>query len=420
MGRLGAPTPEDLAPVYLHSIATAVPATRVATREMLAALEGRISSDIRTTLLGLGVETRCTVITNFLSWLAGETTTMERSSSATLLALRAARRCIERSGVKPETVGLLVAVTNTQSRLLPALACEIMAHLAGTLSRRISIVNMQGQGCSALLKAIELSGWFLRVHPEKRVLVVVSEVQTPYMPQLDQGPYAGFGEIKRRDCGREEARTLARRTEEIIQSFLFGDGAVALLFGRAWTNGQLRFGSVRHLTNVEPEDVDLLTMPEGGSESPAIEGRPRYHMHPRVPARGAAYAADVVNALVSTADTVPLEHDHVAYLIHTGSRKIVDAVCERLGVDKDGVAVRPSYDVLRTYGNLSSASLGFMLAENRFTHGHGLAVSFGVGFSASATTFTPMPLPDQARETAPDRATRSCWVPSWTRPVRLL
>ena len=47
-----------------------------------------------------------------------------------------------------------------------------------------------------------------------------------------------------------------------------------------------------------------------------------------------------------------------------------------------------SYEVLQNYGNLSSASTGFMLAEKKEWAGPAMVVGFGVGFTASAGLMT--------------------------------
>jgi 3-oxoacyl-[acyl-carrier-protein] synthase-3 len=71
-------------------------------------------------------------------------------------------------------------------------------------------------------------------------------------------------------------------------------------------------------------------------------------------------------------------------LIHTGSKKILDGVCSQLHIDTDSTRVSKSYDVLENYGNLSSASTGFMLANKKEWAGPAMVVGFGVGFTASA------------------------------------
>ena len=71
-------------------------------------------------------------------------------------------------------------------------------------------------------------------------------------------------------------------------------------------------------------------------------------------------------------------------MIHTGSKKILDGVCSQLHLDTDSTKVHKSYDVLENFGNLSSASTGFMLAQKQEWTGPAMVVGFGVGFTASA------------------------------------
>ena len=71
-------------------------------------------------------------------------------------------------------------------------------------------------------------------------------------------------------------------------------------------------------------------------------------------------------------------------LIHTGSKKILDGVCTQLDLQPESAKVHGSYKVLERYGNLSSASTGFMLAGKKEWSGPTIVVGFGVGFTASA------------------------------------
>jgi 3-oxoacyl-[acyl-carrier-protein] synthase-3 len=84
----------------------------------------------------------------------------------------------------------------------------------------------------------------------------------------------------------------------------------------------------------------------------------------------------------------PGEASHV--LIHTGSQKILDGICGRFEISPNDERVAPSYRVLAQYGNLTGASLGFMIAEalREKAPGHWLLVSFGLSFSGSAGVLT--------------------------------
>ena len=164
---------------------------------------------------------------------------------------------------------------------------------------------------------------------------------------------------------------------------LFGDGAVALLLGQDQA-GKPTFGPISHLTNDLPDDVNLLSMCSNSSH-PSLKGRPQYFMRPSVPTRGAHYAVTTVNDVLHDPLSPVSDLSQVDdCLIHTGSKKILDGVCSQLHLDTDSTKVHKSYDVLENFGNLSSASTGFMLAGKKEWAGPAMVVGFGVGFTASA------------------------------------
>ncbi|MBV9957420.1 MAG: hypothetical protein JO360_03330 [Acidobacteria bacterium] len=342
----------------------------------------KLSPELINTIGTLGVDQRYSTLENYPSYLAGEE--MHATTNVTSMSVKAATECVEKWGGDPHKIGLLIAATNTPSQLLPCLASEVMANMHGTLSRTISTVSMQAQGCSVLLKSIEVARWYLCANPNKVALVLVAEAHTPYIRPLLNDDYFGYRELARmrKRCTEEELDKLRTDTTFVVQSMLFGDGAVAFLIGKE--EGIAAFGPISHLTNDEPEDVDLLAM-EGGSIKPVVEGRPQYLMRPNVPYRGAHYAVSTVNSVLNDSHSPITSLSQVERcLIHTGSKKILDGVCAQLDLDPDSTKVRTSYDILRNYGNLSSASTGFMLAERGYQSGPALVVGFGVGFAASA------------------------------------
>jgi 3-oxoacyl-[acyl-carrier-protein] synthase III len=370
--------------INLLASATSLPPHRFSTTELIATLKPKLSSEIIKTIKTLGVEQRYSTLENYPAFLSGEA--MAATTSATDLSVNAARKCIDEWGGDPRRIGLLIAATNTPSHLLPCLASEVMANLHGTLSRSISTVSMQAQGCSVLLKSVEVAQWYLMSNPSKAALIIMSEAHTPYIAQLFGEEYYGYREIARmRKNGAGNEDEIAERrldTTFVIQAMLFGDGSVALLLGM--DDGEATFGPISHLTNDEPEDVNLLMM-EGGSLRPCANGKPQYLMRPNVPHRGAHYAMTTINRVLEHSASPISNLDQVAdCLIHTGSKKILDGVCAQLDLSPDSTKVRTSYEILQNYGNLSSASTGFMLSEKTVRRGPALVVGFGVGFTASA------------------------------------
>jgi len=371
--------------ISLIQASTATPRTKFSTTELVAAMMHKLSPELINTICTLGVENRYSTMDNYADFLNGAP--MNATSSTTDLGVNATRKCIEDWGGDPSQVGLLVAATNTPDQMLPCLASEVMGRTHGLLPRSLSTVSMQSQGCSVMLKSVEVAQWYLAANPGKLAIVLMSEAHTPFVAPLVQEEYYGFREIARmrKNDKLTDAEFQQQRTETTlaIQSMLFGDGAVALLLGQD-VAGRPTFGPIAHLTNDSPDDVDLLRMISSSSH-PALNGKPQYFMRPAVPARGAHYALATVNDVLQNPNSPVSDLSQVDdCLIHTGSKKILDGVCSQLQLATDSTKVHNSYDVLENYGNLSSASTGFMLARKTEWAGPAMVVGFGVGFTASA------------------------------------
>jgi 3-oxoacyl-[acyl-carrier-protein] synthase III len=370
--------------INLLSASTATPRHAFQTTDLTNALMHKLSPELINTLNSLGVDQRYSVMENYPDFLSGKT--MEATSSTTELGVDATKRCIQEWQGDPSQIGLLVAATNTPDQMLPCLASEVIGRTHGLLSRSIRTVSMQSQGCSVLLKSIEVAQWYLTANPGKMALVLMAEAHTPFVAPLLADEYNGYRELSRhrKEQKLDEAQFEQKRldTTFVIQSMLFGDGAVALLVGSE--EGKPSFGPISHLTNEETDDVNLLTMTSKSSH-PFLKGRPQYFMQPSVPARGAHYAVTTVRNVLEHPDSPVSTLGQVDNcLIHTGSKKILDGVCSQLHLEKDSTKVQGSYEVLKNYGNLSSASTGFMLAEKNDWKGPAMVVGFGVGFTASA------------------------------------
>ena len=370
--------------INLLSAATSTPKNLFKTKDLIGSLMHKLSPELINTINNLGVEQRYSALENYSDFLSGKQ--KSTTSSTTELGVNATRRCILEWGGDPARIGLLIAATNTPDQMLPCLASEVMGKTHGLLSRSLRTVSMQAQGCSVLLKSIEVAQWYLAANPGKLAIVVMAEAHTPYVAPLLRDEYYGFREILRM---RKEQKLDPVSFEQqrldttfVIQSMLFGDGAVALLVGSE--EGKPAFGPISHLTNDEPNDMNLLTMVSNSSH-PLLKGRPQYFMQPRVPSRGAHYAVTTVKNVLQHPDSPVSDLDHVSdCLIHTGSKKILDGVCTQLSLQPDSSKVLSSYKVLKGYGNLSSASTGFMLAQKNEWSGPTIIVGFGVGFAASA------------------------------------
>src|SRR2546423_12389956 len=271
--------------ISLVQASTATPENRFSTTELVASMMHKFSPELINSICSLAVDIRYSTMDNYADFLAGAP--MNQTSSTTELGVNATRRCIEEWGADPSQIGLLIAATNTPDQMLPCLASEVMGRTHGLLPRSLATVSMQSQGCSVMLKSVEVAQWYLAANPGKMAIVMMAEAHTPYVAPLVRDEYYGFREISRmRKNGRvDDAGSDSERTETTlaIQSMLFGDGAVALLLGSD-QSGKPTFGPICHLTNDSPDDVNLLTMVSNSSH-PALNGKPQYFMRPAVPTR---------------------------------------------------------------------------------------------------------------------------------------
>jgi 3-oxoacyl-[acyl-carrier-protein] synthase III len=370
--------------ISLLSAATSTPQHSFKTTELVSALMHKLSPELINTINALGVDQRYSTIENYPDFLAGNP--MRATSSTTQLGVEATRACLQQWQGDPSKIGLLIAATNTPDQMLPCLASEVMGQTHGLLSRSLRTVSMQAQGCSVLLKSIEVAQWYLAANPGRMAMVLMSEAHTRYAAPLLRDEYYGYrelGRLRRADnFNTEQFEQQRLDTTFVIQSMLFGDGAVALIVGSE--EGKPAFGPISHLTNENTEDVNLLTMTSNSSHS-LLKGKPQYFMRPSVPARGAHYAVTTIKNVLEHPESPVSDLGQVDdCLIHTGSKKILDGVCSQLDLDTESPKVHGSYEVLKNYGNLSCASTGFMLAQKTDWQGPAMVVGFGVGFAASA------------------------------------
>ncbi|WP_020672108.1 3-oxoacyl-[acyl-carrier-protein] synthase III C-terminal domain-containing protein [Amycolatopsis nigrescens] len=370
--------PKTVNPV-LNAIAAELPRPAWSTEELLTAGHGHLSDKLVHMFGGLGVQTRHSVLANYPDVLF-QGAEPKLDVSATELAVAAARKCLAKAEVPMHEIGLVLGVTSSPGRLLPSLVCDMFAQMP-EIPRDTANLSIEYMGCSAMAKVVDTVRWFLTSRPDQRVLVCFMEAITPLSPDLPAF-YSHFSEIRAED--RQE-------TVDAMHGFLFGDAAVAMVFGADGPGPS--FGPAANLTNERAEDTELGTVPDGGSDLPLVQGRRLYTLSPDVTPRGVFYASETVRTLLAGEDCELADPgDASMLLMHTGSTRILDGLCQRFGVSPDSETVASSYRVLRDYGNTIGCSVPLMLAEPVHREaGHGLLVAFGLSFSCGAFAMTVPP-----------------------------
>ena len=207
-------------------------------------------------------------------------------------------------------------------------------------------------GCYAAVNTLRMAHHIVRSDPGARVLAVNLELCTLHLQQTD-------------------------RLERLLSMLLFGDGASAALVTADPQGLELR--DFRSAAIAGSADAITWTIGETGFDM---------HLDGKVP--GFIAGALSEERAVAGADDLfrgddPTGYD--LYAVHAGGRSILDAV-ER-ALDLRDNALEHSRGVLHDFGNMSSATLMFVLQRILAgpASGDGLAMAFGPGLAAESFRF---------------------------------
>jgi predicted naringenin-chalcone synthase len=210
-------------------------------------------------------------------------------------------------------------------------------------------------GCYAAVNALRLAHHIVRSTPAARVLVVTVEL-----------------------CSLHFQRT--PDLERMLSMLLFGDGAAAALVTADPLGIALR--DFRAATITDSAGSITWRIANQGFDM---------HLGGEVPGHiSRMLATEIARGAADGLLRGQTPNDYDLWAVHAGGRSILDAVEQGFGLDKS--ALDWSREVLRRSGNMSSATLMFVLAamleraDER--DGNGFAIAFGPGLAAESFRFT--------------------------------
>ncbi len=267
------------------------------------------------------------------------------------MATKAAQRAMDKAGITADQIDLIIVATITPDMLFPSTACLVQNKLG---ARRAAAFDIEA-ACSGFIYAMEIGQQFIMSRTYETVLIIGAERLSSIVNWKD-----------RNTC------------------VLFGDGAgAAILQHRADAHGLLTA-----CMGADGDKAMLLCMPGGGSRIPATTDSVAAGLH-HLQMDGKETFKNAVNAMLGAAQEAlkrcEIDISQIKLVIpHQANQRIIDAVGERLGVQKDQVFVN-----LDKYGNTSAASVGIALDEavdqKRIVRGDlVLLVVFGAGLTWAA------------------------------------
>src|SRR5580704_6104168 len=256
----------------------------------------------------------------------------------------AVARAIEQAGWQREDVDFLATTTCT-GRVCPSLDAQLIRELG--LKSTIQRVHVGDTGCASAMVAMQQAANHLRAFPGHRAVMVAVEI-----------------------CSA--AYFLDDRLESAVAHAIFADGAGAIALSTDAAGPEL----VEHRTMFRSEHLGAM-----GFEYPG--GRPRVVLSKDVRRIGAGMMTEMAQALMSGQG---LKKEDVAhFVLHSAGRRVIEQVGKLMELDEPQLA--HSRDVLQHYGNMSSATVIFVLddlfrSREAVPGDWGLMIALGPGFAA--------------------------------------
>ncbi len=262
------------------------------------------------------------------------------------LAEQSLKKSLEKASLKPTDIDYIITVSCT-GIMIPS----VDAYLINSLGMKQDIVRLPvtEMGCAAGVSGIIYAKNFLKANPNKRAAVIAVEAPTATF-QLEDFSMTN-----------------------IVSAAIFGDGASAVI-----------------LSSYQED------------EGPTIIDEAMYHFYDatnmmgfklvntglqmildkEVPQKIADHFPAIIHPFLENNNLTINDVDHLIF--HPGGKKIVQTVEELFGVL--GKNIEDTKEVLRLYGNMSSATVLYVLERfmdrNLQKGERGIMLSFGPGFSA--------------------------------------
>jgi alkylresorcinol/alkylpyrone synthase len=273
-------------------------------------------------------------------------TNQEYMEHSIKLGQEAAEKCLERAGARADEIDLLVTVSCT-GFMIPSLD----AHLINRMGFRSNVRRMPFTelGCAAGAMSLGRAADFLQAYPGGKVLIVSVE-----LPSLT---------FQRKDISQAN----------LISSILFGDGAAAVLVAGDERSGPRIMASETHTF---PDSIDAMGFDLRDSGFHILLSKD-------VPELIGSQIRELVDRFLESRGLTQKEIK--GWILHPGGSRLLGNIETGLGLCK--CDTQPSWDILRERGNLSSATILFILQEWQEKrplrpHEIALAAAFGPGFSA--------------------------------------
>ena len=270
--------------------------------------------------------------------------------AAVPMATEAIDKLLSDAGLSPEDVGSLTSTTVT-GLAVPSLDARLMNRLPFPRSTRRT--PLFGLGCLAGVAGINRVGDYLAGHPKEAAILVAVELCSLTLQKQDLS------------------------VANLIASGLFGDGCAAVLM----VGDEHPLAKVAPLEWSNPRSA-FFADTERIMGWDVVDSGFKVVLSPEVPKLVAKEVPGEVEALLQEAD---LDQDKPDFVVaHPGGPRVLEALQDALELDEG--MLQASWDSLNEHGNMSSASVLFILKDTLDNlppkNSVGVMTALGPGFCA--------------------------------------
>ena len=290
-------------------------------------------------------------------WITERTGIKERRIAApheatSDFSARAAKQALERAGIPPEEVDLVVVATCTPDHFFPSTACLVQKALGLTRAAAFDV----SAACSGFLYGLAVVKAMLESGAAKTALLIGADTLSRFTDWTDRGTCV-----------------------------LFGDGAGALLMRRTEGPGDL----LSVYIGSEGGAGDILCIPGGGSRHPIPPAGIQREHSALIRMEGREVFKHAVTRMIEAAQIALSRAGKTAadlslLIPHQANLRIIDAVAKRVNLPDDRI-----FRNVHKFGNMSSATtivaLDEALSAGRIHRGDLVElIAFGAGLTWGA------------------------------------
>ena len=277
---------------------------------------------------------------------------VEPGTGTSDIAKEAAAEAIRRAGLTPDDIDVIIVGTVTPDMLFPSTACLLQNKLGAKRAWGFDV----SAACSAFAYSLTVGSQLIAAGSARYALIVGADVMSSIIDYTD-----------RTTC------------------VLFGDGAGAVVLGPSSSPG---LGIIDFAHEIDGSGGNALCMPAGGSLKPASHETVDQRLH-FVKQDGSTVFKFAVRRTGELCERLLARNNVTAadidlFVSHQANRRIIEAVAERVGLDRSKVIIN-----IERFGNTTAGTIPLAMndavEQGRLKKGDlVLIASVGAGFTVGA------------------------------------